>query len=138
MNAGKRPKRKPGKPSTFSEAIATTICNRLAQGEALASICRDAGMPDYSTIMRWCERHPSFGEQYARARVESADADADSVTDIGRRTLAGEYDPAAARVAIDALKWAAGKRRPEKYGERYLAQLHHSGSVTVVTGVPDS
>ena len=30
----------------------------------------------------------------------------------------GLIDPNAARVAIDAYKWSAGKRKPKKYGEK--------------------
>ncbi len=30
----------------------------------------------------------------------------------------GKLDPNAARVAIDAYKWAAGKRKPKVYGDK--------------------
>ena len=34
-----------GRPSDYNEDIATTICDRLADGESLRAICASAGMP---------------------------------------------------------------------------------------------
>lgn len=126
-----------GRPSGFSPEIANAICERIAGSESLKSICRDDDMPSESTVRNWLARganasegdeaFSSFLRQYAHAREAQADTDADEVGDIGRKTLAGEYDPQAARVAIDALKWSAGKRAPKKYGERVTQELTGEG-----------
>jgi hypothetical protein len=68
--------------------------------------------------MRWANDIPEFREKYARARDEQGEAGADAVSDIAQRVLDGEIDPQTGRVAIEAYKWTAGKRRPIKYGER--------------------
>jgi hypothetical protein len=102
-----------------------TIFGKIADGESLRSICRQEGMPATSAFFAWMAKDPLLQEQYARAREAGADADAEDVTDIGKRTLTGEFDPAAARVAIDALKWAAGKKQPKVYGDK--AAIEHSG-----------
>ncbi|MCF1502182.1 hypothetical protein L0F51_00185 [Afifella sp. H1R] len=68
--------------------------------------------------MRWLQVNDAFRQQYARARSEQADADADAIGDIAERVLRGEVEPNAGRVAIDALKWSAGKRKPKKYGDK--------------------
>lgn len=114
-----------GRPCEFTPEIANTICERIAGSESLKSICSEDGMPSESTIRNWLARgvkdeepFASFLRQYGHAREAQADTDADAVGDIGRKTLTGEYDPQAARVAIDALKWSAGKRAPKKYGEK--------------------
>lgn len=120
---------KMGRPSLYSEEMAASICDRIACGDSLASICREEGMPDYKTVIRWLREKDDFRDNYTRAREDQADADADSVQDIGRRVLTGELDPQAARVAIDALKWAAGKRKPKKYGDKL--DLNHSGGIAV-------
>lgn len=112
-----------GRPSTFTEEVAQEICIRIACGEALAAICRDEDMPAYRTVMTWLSINDTFQHNYARAREDQGNADADAVTDIGRRCLDGELDPQAARVAIDALKWSAGKRLPKKYGDRKSHEL---------------
>jgi len=100
-------------PKTFD-----IICERIACGESLRAICRDPDMPGVGVVLKWVEKTPDFREQYMRAREASADADADAVGDIAQRTLSGEFEPSAARVAIDALKWSAGKRKPKVYGEK--------------------
>lgn len=118
-----------GRPSTYSEEVAEEICWRIRCGESLKQIVRDDDMPDERTVYRWLddERHEAFRQQYARAREGMADADADAVNDIGRRVLSGEIDPQAARVAMDALKWSAGKRNAKKYGDKVQTEL--SGGV---------
>ena len=110
-------------------SIMTQILARISQGEALVTILRDDGMPVYQTVMNWLDNDPDLVDKYARAREASADADADRVKDVADRTLSGEYDPQAARVAIDALKWSAGKRKPKVYGDKL--DVNHGGGITV-------
>lgn len=108
------------RPSEFSQSVANAICDRLIEGESLRSICADDDMPAKSTVMKWLasEKFPGFVDQYARAREMAADTDADDVGHIARQVARGEIDPAAARAAIDGLKWTAGKRQPKKYGDK--------------------
>lgn len=106
------------RPSLFNESVAEEICIRLACGDSLAKICRDDEMPAYRTVMTWVRQNEAFRQQYVRAREDQADADADAVSDIGERALNGEIDAQAARVAIDARKWSAGKRKPKAYGDK--------------------
>ncbi len=109
-----------GRPSLFSQELANAILDRLCEGESLRSVCRDPDMPGLSTVVRWLasEGHEEFRAQYARACEARGEADADKVTDYGDRCAAGDLDPAAARVAMDAAKWSAEKRVPKKYGPR--------------------
>lgn len=107
-----------GRPSTYSQDLADEVCERIACGESLKSIAREASKPDERQFYRWLRDNETFRQQYALAREAQGDADADSVSDIGQRALSGEIDPNAARVAIDALKWSAGKRKPKVYGDR--------------------
>jgi hypothetical protein len=62
--------------------------------------------------------NPSLRDNYARAREAQADADADAIADIRNGMLTGQYTPEQARVAIDSLKWSAGKRKPKVYGDK--------------------
>ncbi len=96
------------------------ICERLAEGESLRSICRDEGMPGMSTIFRFLrdDANETARQQYAQAREDQADVDADKISEQADLVAAGKADPQAARVAIDAWKWAAGKRKPKVYGDR--------------------
>jgi len=58
-----------------------------------------------------------------------ADADADKIADVAKRVEDGLLDPNAARVAIDAYKWSAGKRRPKRYGEKI--EVENTGTFAV-------
>ncbi len=80
-------------------------------------------MPAESTIRRWLRMYEQFRSEYARAREESAHASADLVKSYADRTASGTMKPDAARVAIDAEKWIAGKRKPKVYGDRQILDL---------------
>lgn len=80
-------------------------------------------MPVQRTIFRWLAADKQFSHDYARARESQADADADSIGHIAAQVLAGMVDPTAARVAIDALKWTAAKRKPLVYGDSQRIDL---------------
>lgn len=101
-----------GRPSKYSEKLAGEICERIAEGEGLVTICKGEGMPNISTIFRWLESKPGFCDRYARAREEQAEVHADEILSIADT----EEDVNRAKVRIDARKWTASKLRPKKYG----------------------
>lgn len=108
-------------PLEFTEEIADRILHGIAEGNSLVSILKeDDELPSYTTVMKWLRQNPEFAANYARAREDQADHDADKIGDIAERVVKGEVDPQAARVAIDAYKWAAGKRKPKVYGEKMM------------------
>nr|WP_312295970.1 hypothetical protein [Brevundimonas diminuta] len=103
------------RPLEFNEAVADAICERLADGESLRSICRDDEMPAKSTVFKWLGLIPAFADQYARARETQADSLADDIVDIADNKA---LEPNDKRVRIDARKWLAGKLRPKAYGDK--------------------
>ena len=134
-------KKRPGRPSSYKPEFADAICERIAAGESLRAICAEDGMPNASTVIRWLaagdddiaagveSEFTGFCKQYARAREQQADADADRISQLAAETLEGRHDPAAARVALDALKWSAGRRNPKKYGDRQVVEQSVSGEI---------
>lgn len=113
----------------LTQEVMDRICLRIADGESLRAICRDPDMPSAVIVFKHLAQNDEWAKQYARAREASADADAEDIADIATRVLSGEYEPQAARVAIDAKKWAAGKKKPKVYGDRL--DMNHSGSFSV-------
>jgi|TARA_R110000744_G_scaffold345155_1_gene450594 hypothetical protein len=118
-----------GRPTGYTEDIADKICSLIAMGLSLNFICgADADekneFPHRATVYRWFSKHPEFCDNYARAKDDSADADADKVAAVCEDVLQGKVDPQSARVAIDALKWMAGKKRPKKYGDRITQDVN--------------
>ena len=122
-----------GRPSEFSQETADIICERIADGESLRSICGDEDMPAKSTVFKWLAQKDGFADQYARAREAQADSIFDDILDIADDArndwmerqgdegpgyqLNGEHVQRT-RLRIDARKWMAGKLRPKKYGDK--------------------
>ena len=109
------------------------ICAHIAEAKSLASYCRTSKL-GYSTVTDWLRDDAEFAANYAHARESAGDADADTVTDIRERMLAGEITSDVARVAIDAAKWSAGVRKPKKYGSKLEVEATVQGAINVVIG----
>jgi hypothetical protein len=110
---------KVGRPSSYTDAVATTICREIALGRSLQQIQRDPGMPSMTSVLRWLDARPEFRTQYARAREQQADYYAAEIVEIADT----EEDPNKARVRIDARKWVACKLKPKKYGDSKSIEL---------------
>ncbi len=132
--------------STFAQERADSICGQLAEGMSLREICRQEGMPDKATVMRWLQAHDSFRDQYVRAKEIGIEALAEDILDIAddasndwmeRRTADGDsagwlFNGEAARrsqIRIDSRKWLLSKLAPKKYGDKVTQE--HTGAVTV-------
>jgi hypothetical protein len=120
--------RQRGRPSAYSDDIAETICERIANGVSLVRILKDDGMPGYSTVTQWLQERSDFAAKYARAREMQAEWYADSITELAAEAegLDGA-GVAAKRLQVDARKWVASKLLPKKYGDR----IDVSGGITV-------
>ena len=122
--AAKKPavKKAAGRPSLFTEALAVTICQRIANKESLRRICMSSGMPNRATVNRWLEDRQDFATKYVRAREEQADFIVEDCAAIEDKVLKGRLDPAAARVVLSSKQWRASKLASKKYGDK----LEHS------------
>jgi hypothetical protein len=58
--------------STYTDAIAQEICDRLSNGEPLRQICRDEHMPAWQTFYDWVRNDADLAKRIARARLEEA------------------------------------------------------------------
>jgi hypothetical protein len=103
-----------GRPSIFSEELATRICERLALGESLNKICEDDAMPGLRTVHDWLASNNVFSAQYSRARAQQADTFADRVMD--KAETVTNDNAAAVRAYLESVKWFAGVTAPRKYG----------------------
>jgi len=92
-------------PTPFTQETADAICDRLADGESLSSICRDPEMPAWSTVHVWMDDDKDFSGRITRARemgyLKRAD---DAVADAKKAA-----DAAKGRLAFDAERWYLGK-----------------------------
>lgn len=111
-------KRKAGRPSKYSDELAEKICEKIANGRSLRSICAEDGMPTTSTVCKWLIENKEFSEQYARAREKQADYFAEEIIEIADSAEAETAAVSKAKLQIDARKWAASKIAPKKYGDK--------------------
>jgi hypothetical protein len=125
--------RRPGAPSTFTQQLGDEICQRMAEGETLTEICRSPGMPAFFSVHRWAERHPEFGEAFARAREAQAHRWAEEVIEISddsrndwitRQTERGEEVTvnhehiSRSKLRVDSRKWLLARVLPKTYGDK--------------------
>jgi hypothetical protein len=145
---GKVASAKIGAPTTFSQKTADLICIMLSEGMSLREILRSdttGVLPAQSTVYEWLLRHPSFAEQYARAREEQADTLADEIIHIAdeqpevvavidKKTgalIEHKLDGAFLqwqKNRIEARKWTAMKLKPKKYGDRVALEGVEGGA----------
>lgn len=122
-------KNKGGRPTKYSLGIALVICERLADGESLVSICKDPGMPKKTAVYEWLASKKDFAEMYARAREDQADSLADQIialadempmeiTDDKGTTRFDSAYVTWQKNRVDARKWVAAKLKPRKYSDR--------------------
>ncbi|MGA0607737.1 hypothetical protein ACO2Q0_17230 [Phenylobacterium sp. VNQ135] len=53
----------------YAKALIDGLLKRIAQGESLAAICREPGMPSRNTVMRWARERPTIRRAIDRARA---------------------------------------------------------------------
>lgn len=139
-----------GRPSTYSDAIADKICERIAtSSDGLVKICEEVGITT-ETAYKWRGQFEKFADKYARARADQAQLLADEIVNISDETQVGEIVTKKGdgsieikradmiehrKLRIDARKWIASKLLPKKYGER--VELEHSGELSVKRVVSD-
>lgn len=107
-----------GRPTSFTQKVADAICEQLADGRSLRSICLDDGMPVKSTVFKWLIAHPSFKDQYAHAREAQADTLADEIQDIADEKCKDMVAVQRNKMRLDARKWLASKMKPKVYGDK--------------------
>src|SRR5579859_5590393 len=102
-----------GRPSSYSQETADIICERLAAGESLRTICDSENIPSFVTVFKWLADRPAFLQQYARAREIQAEHMAEEILRIADSATGEDYN--AARLQVDSRKWLLSKLQPKKY-----------------------
>lgn len=121
-------KRKRGQPTKYSPENAQSFCAAVANGASAVAAARDINV-NASTIYEWLDAHPEFSNNYARARAMRGDHYGAKVAEIADQCLAGEIEPAQARVAIDGYKWTAARMAPKQWSEKRQVDLNVDGSI---------
>ena len=105
-------------PVATKEAMIETLLEQIEQGKSMREVCRQDGMVDHTTVIRWMRDDAALATRYARARTAQADVLFDRMEEVEERVAAGEMESHAARVVLDSMRWRAAKLAPKVYGER--------------------
>jgi len=105
---------RPGRPGTWSKALASEFLARIAAGRGLAEVCAEDGMPTHTTVYRWLRTKPQFAVAYAEAREMQADLLFDLAWLIARQ--AREETVRVSRLMVDTIKWRCARLAPRVYG----------------------
>jgi hypothetical protein len=133
--AHKSPWKPTGRPSSFSPEIALEICTRLAAPESLRSICRDAHIPDRTTVWRWANTNPHFGAMLRQAQAVQAAAYMDEALELADNpagdvivkpdgsTITIWENVQRSKLRCDMRRIYAAKLSPEHFGEQQTTKL---------------
>src|SRR5688572_33339185 len=103
-----------GRPTIFTEKLATDICKQIIDGLSLRKICASDAMPNRDTIHDWLSKNHIFSDQYAKACKLRRENKFEEIEDIART----EPDVQRARLRVDVIKWQLSKEEPKKYGDK--------------------
>lgn len=127
-----------GRPLEYMPEIRDRICEEVALGNSLRTICKADDMPAVSTVFKWLRLYPEFVDQYTIAKQEQTEAYVEELVDIADNgtndwmatnaednlgyKVMGEHIQRA-KLRIETRKWIAAKLKAKKYGEK-ITQEH--------------
>lgn len=135
-----------GRPCEYTQEVADKICERLADGMSLRTICLAEDMPNRATVFRWLASFSAFSDQYAKARIAQAETLFDEMLDIADTPRTGQKTVSKAtgmeiteadmiehrRLQVDTRKWVLGKLAPKKYGEKVDINANVTGKIETI------
>ncbi len=124
---------KGGRPEIYTQELADKVCQRIAEGYSMRTVCVPDDMPAISTLFKWIREKPEFSQQYAKATEERTEAMSEDILDIaddgsndlmtiqkGSQTYEVENREVTnrSRLRVDTRKWLMSKMKPKKYGDK--------------------
>lgn len=122
-----------GRPSIYTQELADKVCQKIAEGFSMRTVCSPDEMPAIATVFRWLRDKEDFREQYARATEERTEAMSEDILDIaddgsndlmtiqkGNQSYEIENKEVTnrSRLRVDTRKWLMSKMKPKKYGDK--------------------
>jgi hypothetical protein len=103
-----------GGRSSYCEATARAIVDRIAAGEALTRVCLDPDMPVAATVYKWRAEHEDFGHALAVAYELRAEGFFERGWELAE--AATPQTAYLTHVRLAQLRWHVSKLAPKKYG----------------------
>lgn len=125
-----------GRPSKYTEKLATEIIDALIHGKSIVRMCKQDHWPVFQTICTWREKRPDFMERYERGQIARAEYLADEMLSIaddtesdvgfsededkdgkGAKPFIIKENTAQRKLKLETRKWAAAHLMPNKFGD---------------------
>ena len=146
-DGGGKPRRGRGRPTLYTEEIAEEICDRLANGESLNVICRDAHLPDEALVRQWAKnvdelpRLKAFSTRYTRARESGYEVIAESILSFGTQDCTGpdgyvdNGEIQRLRLLSENRKWLLSKMLPKQFGDKVTQEITGEDGGALITRI---
>lgn|GEM_PF-863412 len=108
------------------------ILERIANGQSLASVLRNPGMPSYALAKKHLRETPLLREAYDQAVEDRAALLAEELIELADTPIPEDLDPASRsawvqhlRVRLDTRKWIASRVYRQVYGDKLDLSMNH-------------
>lgn len=102
----------------FSEVIAGLICQEVASGKTLKTVCELPNFPPYSIVCVWRRAKPAFAKMLLDAKRDWAEAQHDEAFKIIDDVSEDQDAINKAKARVGLRQWAAERAAPETYGTK--------------------
>ena len=126
-------KRPEGRPEIYTQELADRVCEQIAMGYSMRTVCKADDMPAISTLFKWIREKPEFSKQYTKATEERTEAMSEDILDIAddgtndlmriqkgneHYEIENKEVTNRSRLRVDTRKWLMSKMKPRKYGDK--------------------
>lgn len=91
--------------SSYKDAVREELCNRLAEGNSLVSVCKADDMPSVRSVQTWMADDDEFAAQVTRAREAGFLIRGEEAVEAAKIA----EDASKGRLAFDAERWYLAK-----------------------------
>ena len=117
----------PGRLTKYGDEAYQAILVDLANGIPLAKAIGGKDRPSRTRLFQKIAEDAEFARAYDRARELRAQVRIEKIEDTVEKVLCGQYEPAAAKVALDSLWKLAAKEDPKRYSDVQRQELSGPG-----------
>jgi hypothetical protein len=124
--------------SSFTEALAESVLEHVAEGKSIRSWARVPGRPSNASVTRWALADPDgFGRLLQDAFRIRDHGWAEELVEISDEPVHDMPGAQRQRLRLDTRKWIISRHLPHDYGDRlHLSGQHLGSNVTVTVTLP--